>query len=113
MSAYTEMQERLDKMTELEAFGEFGYDWSEFRSWYDQDARIFYWGSASGCSCYEFWDYFESLADFGVGRKEELLAAAAEWKSDPYTSLEEADYNRFTAQVRAIKTIAGPLKVTA
>jgi hypothetical protein len=109
--AEKEMHERLEKMTELpQMYAGSGYDWDDFNSWYDPEARIFYWGQASGCSCNHFWDDFSSLGDFQTGRKEDLLRAAKEWAdsnfSYKYSELSKEDYNAFTAAVRAIKVAA-------
>lgn len=105
--AAKELRKQLEAMTELPVLDAgISYEWDTFMSWYDAESRIFYWRSDGGCSCNYFWDFVDSLADFNVGRKEDLLRAASTWKGDLYNELEDADYQRFIKAVREIKVPA-------
>ena len=101
---HAELKKQLEAMTELPVMDAgISYEWDTFVSFYDAESRIFYWRNDGGCSCNYFWDFVTSLSEFENGRKEDLLRAAAAWKSDLYNELEDADYQRFVKAVRAIK----------
>lgn len=102
--ASADMETKLDSMVELPYLdASVSYDWNELRAWYDADARIFYWGQSSGCSCSYFWDDFKSMADFSVGRREDLLAAADRFIEDAYEKPDTENVASFKAAVREIK----------
>jgi hypothetical protein len=99
-----ETEAKLDAMLELPILDAgCGYDWNELRAWYDEEARIFYWGEGSGCSCSYFWDDFNTMSDFSSGRREELLAAADSFIFNAYEKPDEESAAKFKAAVRAIK----------
>lgn len=101
-----ELKKQLEAMVALPVLDAgISYEWEQFRSWYDAESRIFYWRHDGGCSCNYFWDYVDSLADFQVGRKEDLTRAYKEWKDDlPYgEEVDEAEVTRFETALRAIK----------
>lgn len=60
------------------------YDWDYFGSWYDHDARVFYWHTDSGCSCNDPSDGIYSLGDLMQGSKPELITAYTKWCAGEY-----------------------------
>jgi hypothetical protein len=77
-SEQAKLDELLERCELIGEFGDYDYSWWEFKAWYDQQARIYYWYQDSGCSCNSFMDSGYSIGDLSVGRKEELFNAARE-----------------------------------
>ncbi len=74
-----EMKDFFNKCIELPEMGYYEYDWNRFISYFDPKTNKFYWASASGCSCNDFWDDIYSLGDFSVGEKNTYLKAAGKF----------------------------------
>lgn len=75
-----------------------GYEWEEFHAWYSPSARLYYYGSGSGCSCNSFADDYHQLEDFeSTPRKEELRAAALRFIDRSYRSAHEVAEARNSA----------------
>lgn len=86
MNYRDELKELRARSIDLPEMGWWDYEWDEFASFYDPVTRMFYWVASSGCSCYGLWDEINSIGDLSVGRKEELLSAAAEYSGGRYDS---------------------------
>ncbi|UJQ87193.1 hypothetical protein SEA_BAILEYBLU_55 [Arthrobacter phage BaileyBlu] len=56
-----------------------GYDWSSFHAYYSPSARRFFWYTDSGCSCYGPMESVDSIGDFEVGSREDLIRAWNAW----------------------------------
>lgn len=80
-----ELEELIGRSEELTEVGYYDYDWDRFASYYDPITRMFYWVEGSGCSCNDLWDDIRTVGDMNVGRKDELLRAAAEFCDGRYT----------------------------
>ena len=100
----SELDAQLAEMIELPYLEDesLGYEWDEFRAWYDPKARIFYWGDASGCSCYYYWSEFHTLGDFQNGHRDALIRAANDWRPTS-ESVTSQQFTRFLDAVRAVK----------
>jgi hypothetical protein len=80
-----------------------GYDWEEFHAWWSPSARLFYYGSGSGCSCNSFSDDYRKVDDFSyTPRKEEVRAAARRFVDGSYRSARDV----FQARNDAMADIA-------
>lgn len=86
MNNNDELQELRDRWVDLPEMGYWDYSWEEFASFYDPITRMFYWLEDSGCSCNYLWEDVNSVGDLNVGRKEELLSAAASFSDGRYDS---------------------------
>ena len=58
--------------------GQHDYGWAEFAAWRHPSGR-YYWFADSGCSCSEFGDGFDSVADFCDGDRDALERALRTW----------------------------------
>ena len=81
-----ELQVLRERWIDLPEMGYWDYEWDEFASFYDPVTRMFYWLEGSGCSCNYLWEDVNSVGDLSVGRKEELLSAAASFSDGRYDS---------------------------
>lgn len=86
MNDNNELQELRERWIDLPEMGYTDYEWEEFASFYDPVTRIFYWLEGSGCSCNYLWEDVTTVGDLSVGRKEELLSAAASFSDGRYDS---------------------------
>jgi hypothetical protein len=86
MNNNDELQTLRERWIDLPEMGYWDYEWDEFASFYDPVTRMFYWLEGSGCSCNYLWDDVRSVGDLSVGRKEELLSAAASFSDGRYAS---------------------------
>lgn len=84
MNNKDELQELRNRWIDLPEMGYSDYEWDEFASFYDPITRMFYWLEGSGCSCSWLWEDINSVGDLNIGRKEELLRAAAEYSGNRY-----------------------------
>lgn len=62
-------------LIEVAAIGEYDYSWSEFKVFYQPSSRRFFWQDDSGCSCYNYGDDMNSLADLCDGDKAAAIRA--------------------------------------
>lgn len=103
----SELDAQLAEMTELPRLEDesLGYEWDEFRAYYDPKARIFYWHSDSGCSCNYWGDSLYTLGDFENGDRAALLAAVDRWRDSTYCTNDATSqqFTRFLDAVRAVK----------
>jgi hypothetical protein len=96
------VRERLDFLGEVDAY--MGYEWDTMHMFYDPHARIFRWLQASGCSCNDISDDFDSMQspdEMNFGRLDEAMNAvdqyvttstSSSWSdADPVTMRAEAD----------------------
>ncbi|WP_029090074.1 DUF7574 domain-containing protein [Brevibacterium album] len=55
------------------------YEWDEFRAFYSPSEGVYYYASASGCSCWWYWDDFTSASDFQVGDLSQVVDSLQGW----------------------------------
>jgi len=80
--------EGTENFVEVTTIGSGGWEWSEFRCWYDTRSGMYYWSLQGGCSCngFEVW----SLGDLSVGDRKAAIKAARESADDYFISDLEA-----------------------
>lgn len=81
-----ELNNLRERSIALPEMGYSDYEWEEFEAYYDPITRMFYWVEGSGCSCSWLWEDINTVGDMCVGRKEELLNAAASFSNGRYDS---------------------------
>ncbi|WNN93707.1 hypothetical protein SEA_CALLINALLBARBZ_57 [Arthrobacter phage CallinAllBarbz] len=77
-----------------------GYDWCSFNAYYSPSARRYFWYTDAGCSCIGPMEYLDSVGDFRVGSRVDLIRAWNEW------AVPTSDYDMTIAD-----KIAGALKI--
>ena len=85
MNGTPNLYEFTNSLIALPEMGWYDYEWDEFKSFYDPNARIFYWAEMSGCSCNDWYENVESVENLNFGRKDEFLRAAAEYAGSRYS----------------------------
>lgn len=71
---WSDLLEGTENFVLVTTLGGGGWDWSEFRCWYDTEARVYFWSDQSGCSCnsFEVW----SVGDLANGDRGAAMKAA-------------------------------------
>lgn len=71
---WSDLLEGTENFVLVTTIGGGGWDWTEFRCWYDTEARIYHWSGQSGCSCnsFEVW----STGDLENGDRSAAIKAA-------------------------------------
>ena len=57
------------------------YEFHEFVVLYNEEERLYYWSSDSGCSCPAPFEYHEFPDDFSSGNSVEALNALTRWST--------------------------------
>ena len=55
------------------------FDWSAITVWWSPSARKYFWYSDAGCSCNDHMDYVDSIGEFSVGDKGDVLRETKDW----------------------------------
>ena len=97
--AQKELDELQNRSVELPELGYYDYDWDRFVGFYDPETRMFYWMEGSGCSCNYLEEDYLSIGDLSVGRKDDILRAAADFCGSRYSD----QFDSFQQAVRQLK----------
>lgn len=73
-----------ENFVEVTDIGGGGYEWSEFRCWYDMRTGVYYWTLQGGCSCYSF--SVDSLGELQSGDRAAAIKAARESDEEYFIS---------------------------
>lgn len=84
--------------------GEGGWEWEEFKAFWSPSSRRFFWGGASGCSCSDWSESFDSAADFEDGDRDALLRAWETFAKNGYF-LSDEDRLAGVSEIRAFKKV--------
>lgn len=79
------------------------YEWDEFRVYYSPNARRFFWGSGSGCSCNSFEDDYTQESDFENGFKNDALSALKRYTEESYRTVGVHEYEEAVRDIKTFK----------